>query len=60
MGQLDEQVFERLLLAPDATPDALVATSVEQGWGLEELVPEQQSLEDLFIELTHDGEEPAA
>ena len=45
-----------LLFAGDASPDALVAAAVEHGWGLEELVPEQQSLEDLFIELTHEHE----
>ena len=49
-----------LLLAPEATTDALVAAAVEQDWGLDELIPEQQSLEDLFIELTHDSEEPAS
>ena len=46
-----------LMLAADATTDALVAAAVEKGWGLDELVPQQQSLEDLFIELTHHGEE---
>lgn len=49
-----------LLFAADANPDALVAAAVERGWGLEELVPEQQSLEDLFIELTHDSEATAS
>ncbi len=42
----------RLMLEADASPDALVASAVEQQWGLYELIPEQQSLEDLFIELT--------
>ena len=46
----------RVFFAPDTNPDALVQTSVEQQWGLYELVPEQQSLEDLFIELTHNEE----
>jgi len=46
----------RLILAPGASPDALVTHAVEQQWGLYELIPEQQSLEDLFIELTqHEG-----
>jgi len=36
-----------------------VATSVELGWQLCELSPEQQSLEDLFIELTHNEEAQA-
>ena len=53
---LDDDRF-RVFLAPEATPDALVATAVANGWGLYELIPEQQSLEDLFIELTHDHEE---
>ncbi len=46
----------RVFFSPESNPDALVATSVEQDWGLYELVPEQQSLEDLFIELTHNEE----
>ena len=46
----------RIFFAPAANPDALVTTSVEQGWGLYELIPEQQSLEDLFIELTQNEE----
>jgi len=46
----------RIFFAPDSNPDALVVTSVEQDWGLYELIPEQQSLEDLFIELTHNEE----
>jgi len=46
----------RLMLDADASPDALVTHAVEQQWGLYELIPEQQSLEDLFIELTqHEG-----
>jgi ABC-2 type transport system ATP-binding protein len=46
----------RLFFAPDASVDALVARAVEQQWGLYELTPEQQSLEDLFIELTQHEE----
>ena len=49
----------RVFLAPDTNTDALVATAAQQEWGLYELIPEQQSLEDLFIELTH-NEEAAA
>ena len=44
----------RIYFLPETSPETLVQTSVEQGWGLYELIPEQQSLEDLFIELTHD------
>jgi len=50
----------RVFFAPEAKPDALVQASVEQQWGLYELVPEQQSLEDLFIELTHNEEVDAS
>ena len=46
----------RVFLAPDTNTDALVATAAQQQWGLYELIPEQQSLEDLFIELTHNEE----
>ena len=46
----------RLIFAQDATPDALVASAVQLQWGLYELTPEQQSLEDLFIELTQNEE----
>ena len=49
----------RVFFAPDTNADALVATAAQQEWGLYELIPEQQSLEDLFIELTH-NEEAAA
>ena len=44
----------RIYFQPDSNSDALVQTAVDQQWGLFELIPEQQSLEDLFIELTHD------
>ncbi len=46
----------RVFLAPDTNVDALVEAAAQQEWGLYELVPEQQSLEDLFIELTHNEE----
>ena len=52
---LDDGRF-RLVFAVDATPDALVERAVQQQWGLQELVPEQQSLEELFIELTRHEE----
>ncbi len=44
----------RVFFAAEASPDALVTAAVEGNWGLVELIPEQQSLEDLFIELTHE------
>ncbi len=53
--RLDDDRF-RLFLAPEANTDPLVETAVRENWGLYELVPEQQSLEDLFIELTHEHE----
>ncbi|MGD2170742.1 MAG: ATP-binding cassette domain-containing protein [Gammaproteobacteria bacterium] len=46
----------RVYLSADANVEALVAAAVAGDWGLCELIPEQQSLEDLFIELTHDHE----
>jgi len=46
----------RVFFTPDTNADALVATAAQQEWGLYELIPEQQSLEDLFIELTHNEE----
>jgi len=49
----------RLFLAPDTNTDALVAAAAQQEWGLYELIPEQQSLEDLFIELTLNEEATA-
>ena len=42
----------RIILKPEMGPESLVEASVQQGWGLYELTPEQQSLEELFIELT--------
>lgn len=49
----------RLVLFPDFSPEALVEHTVQQGWGLYEFVPEQQSLEDLFIEITQHEEKPS-
>ena len=46
----------RVFIAPDTNTDVLVAAAAQQQWGLYELIPEQQSLEDLFIELTHNEE----
>ncbi len=49
----------RVFLSANSNPDALVTAAVQQQWGLYELIPEQQSLEDLFIELTHHQEATA-
>jgi ABC-2 type transport system ATP-binding protein len=46
----------RVVFLLDALPEALVEHAVQQQWGLYEFIPEQQSLEDLFIELTRDDE----
>lgn len=50
----------RLVFGANASPDALVASAVHNQWGLHELIPEQQSLEDLFIELTQHEEGEAS
>jgi ABC-2 type transport system ATP-binding protein len=49
----------RVYFAAESSPDALVAAAAGENWGLYELVPEQQSLEDLFIELTQHEEAEA-
>ncbi len=47
----------RLFHEPGADPtDALVKLSMEQGWGVCEIKPEQSSLENIFVELTGEGE----
>lgn len=46
-------------LEADAGPEALVARSVEQGWGLRELVPEGGSLERVFTRLAYADQEAA-
>jgi ABC-2 type transport system ATP-binding protein len=47
----------RLFFSAESPAESVVEQSVQQQWGLYELVPEQRSLEDLFIELTHEYEE---
>ena len=59
-GELLDDGRMRLFFAAEASPDALVKAAVDENWGLVELIPEQQSLEDLFIELTHDMEAAAS
>ena len=44
----------RLHFISDSPAESVVQQSVEQNWGLFELVPEHTSLEDLFVELTQD------
>jgi len=50
----------RAFIAAGADVDALVAAAAAEDWGLYELIPEQQSLEDLFIELTHEQQDEAS
>jgi|TARA_B110000114_G_scaffold23874_1_gene23341 ABC-2 type transport system ATP-binding protein len=50
---IDEQRFE-LFFEGESPAQAIVQQSVQQQWELYELIPGQQSLEDLFIELTQD------
>jgi len=50
---IDDQRFE-LFFEGESPAQAVVEQSVQQQWGLYELIPGQQSLEDLFIELTQD------
>ncbi len=49
--QKDEQRFH-LFFDTDSPAEIIVQQSVANDWGLFELTPDQQSLEDLFIELT--------
>jgi len=49
--QKDEQRFH-LFFDTSSPAEIIVQQSVENDWGLFELTPDQQSLEDLFIELT--------
>jgi len=44
----------RLYFNASSPVELLVEESVEQQWGLFELIPDQRSLEDLFIELTQE------
>lgn len=42
----------KLFFDGESPAENIVKQSVQQGWGLYELIPDQRSLEDLFIELT--------
>ncbi|MFT5656793.1 MAG: ABC-2 type transport system ATP-binding protein [Gammaproteobacteria bacterium] len=50
---IDENHF-RLFFDAESPAQTIVQQSVQQQWDLFELIPDQRSLEDLFIELTHD------
>ncbi|RFA30069.1 ABC transporter ATP-binding protein [Alkalilimnicola ehrlichii] len=43
----------RLLLSDQAAAERVLQLAVREGWGLREWVPVQQSLEQLFVALTH-------
>ncbi|MGZ8262326.1 MAG: ATP-binding cassette domain-containing protein, partial [Methylotenera sp.] len=44
----------RVRFADDATPaEAIVQNSVQHGWGLHQIAPDQTSLEDVFMQLTY-------
>jgi ABC-2 type transport system ATP-binding protein len=51
---IDEHRF-RLYFNGSSPAESVVRASVEQQWGLYELIPDHASLEDLFIELTNDS-----
>ena len=56
--QKDDQRFH-LYFDGNSPAEIIVQQSVENNWGLFELTPDQQSLEDFFIELTqHQSAEP--
>jgi ABC-2 type transport system ATP-binding protein len=44
----------KLFFDSESPAQAIVQQSVQQQWELFELIPDQRSLEDLFIELTQD------
>jgi ABC-2 type transport system ATP-binding protein len=44
----------KLFFNGESPAQAIVQQSVQQQWELFELIPDQRSLEDLFIELTQD------
>jgi ABC-2 type transport system ATP-binding protein len=50
---IDDHRF-KLFFEGESPAQIIVQQSVQQQWGLYELIPGQQSLEDLFIELTQD------
>lgn len=55
--QIDDQRFH-LFFDTTSPAEIIVRQSVDNDWGLYELRPDQQSLEDLFIELTQHQTDP--
>lgn len=48
-----ESGMVRVEFAPDTAPaELIVQASVQQGWGLYQIAPDQTSLEDVFVQLT--------
>lgn len=48
-----ESGMVRVEFAPDTAPaEQIVQASVQQGWGLYQIAPDQTSLEDVFVQLT--------
>lgn len=52
----DDQRFH-LFFDSNSPAETVVQQSVAEDWGLFEMIPDQQSLEDLFIELTHHNQQ---
>ena len=52
VNDLGDGLFSIGTPADNNAIDELVATAVQQGWGLRELTPQQRSLEQIFMELT--------
>lgn len=51
----------RVRVQEDANPnEAIVRASVENGWGLYHIAPDQTSLEDVFVQLTYQEATPVA
>ena len=59
ISALDAQRFQ-VHVEDDQFAEKLVALSVEQDWGLFELIPDKTSLEEIFVELTTDDIAPPA
>lgn len=63
--EITENNMMRIRMEEDAEPqEAIVKAAVKNSWGLYQIAPDQTSLEDVFVQLTHhevaEVEEPAA
>lgn len=53
-AELLESGLMRVRFSAEASPaEAIVQAAVQQGWGLYQIAPDQTSLEDVFMQLTH-------